>query len=103
MFFFCLYHSGVIGYPYDKYQYDNEINYDVTIDRHRSFEFFEPETTCELKIKKGGYVIDDFATAYGGDRVYMKCDARCKGPGATPALAWYKEPRNRPISAFTRR
>ena len=91
-------HTGVIGNLNDF-----EINYDVTIDVDHSSEMFEPETTCELKIIKGGYVIDDLAAAYGGDRVYMKCDAKCKGPGATPALTWYKEPSNRPISAFTRR
>ena len=112
--FFLFSYTGVIGNLNDYQTYydvtidvdhssENQTYYDVTIDVDHSSEIIEPETTCELKIVKGGYVIDDLAAAYGGDRVYMKCDAKCKGPGATPALTWYKEPSNIPISAFTGR
>ena len=72
-------------------------------EQSQKFELIEPDLSCDLIIKKDGYVIDDVATGYGGDAVYLKCDARCKGPGATPALAWYKEPSRIPIPPTRRR
>ena len=56
-----------------------------------------PQLQCDLTIRQGGYEVEDFAMAFGGDPVYLTCDARCKGPGATPALGWYKGKSQMPL------
>ena len=88
------FYSGVI---YDRH--DN-IDSDIMIEDYSdTIQPFLPDPTCDLIIWKGGYVVDDVATGFGGDRIFIKCDARCKGRGATPALEWIKNPRQTPIAS----
>ena len=64
---------------------------------YSNYSFSEPSLDCKLTIRQGGTLVDDVATGLMGDDVSLTCDARCKGPGATPALVWYKQPDQKAI------